>query len=465
MDPNSSIGQINVLASAGTVTDSGGYDALSTDVIGATVNLYSTVTGLGATTLSNGTLNLDASSPTATSLTQSGGALDDSGTLTVTGAAEFAGGAMSGEGTGTIDAAGGATLFTGVNEVITLTGETLELASASSTDFQIGSGSYPVLDLNSGSQLVIESGVTFTDQMIGSIRSNGGAAGSVVNDGTYVKNDGTTTIDVALNNSGTLDVESGTLNLNGSVASGGQLETAGGTLNVTTAVSGTGTVAIGGGGTAEFGSTFDQNVTFSGAGTLQLAHSQGTDYSGTISGFGPGDALDLRDLAFATSGEQLAWDSADHTLTVSGGGQSAALVLAGTYIQANFAVMGDSGGGTSGDATVTFVTQPPVLGGATSDTVAAGGPVTLGAIDLASSSADTLGTVTITGLAHDLTGFNGGTYTANTGTWTGTAAEFNALTFDAGAAGMSTLEISATTVGAAVPATRGLHPHGQSGFR
>ena len=47
-------------------------------------------------------------------------------------------------------------------------------------------------------------------------------------------------------------------------------------------------------------------------------------------------------------------------------------------------------------------------------------------------SDDTLGTVTITGLSNDLTNFNGGSYTASTGTWTGTAAQFNALTFNAG---------------------------------
>src|SRR5260370_7831237 len=39
--------------------------------------------------------------------------------------------------------------------------------------------------------------------------------------------------------------------------------------------------------------------------------------------------------------------------------------------------------------------------------------------------------VTITGLAGDLSDFNGGLYTSGTGTWTGTAAEFTALTFKA----------------------------------
>src|SRR5207253_2872368 len=55
--------------------------------------------------------------------------------------------------------------------------------------------------------------------------------------------------------------------------------------------------------------------------------------------------------------------------------------------------------------------------------------------------------VTITGLAGDLSAFSGGTYTAGTGTWSGTAAEFTALTFKAGEDGPQDLTITATTGG------------------
>ena len=97
--------------------------------------------------------------------------------------------------------------------------------------------------------------------------------------------------------------------------------------------------------------------------------------------------------------------------------------------------------------TVNPVAEGPVLGGATSATASDGGLVTLAATDTALDSDDTLGTVTITGLSNDLTNFNGGTYTASTGTWSGTAAQFNALTFNAGETS-ATLSISATTTGA-----------------
>ena len=47
---------------------------------------------------------------------------------------------------------------------------------------------------------------------------------------------------------------------------------------------------------------------------------------------------------------------------------------------------------------------------------------TFGATDTPFASDDALGNVTITGLPHDLTDMSGGTYTAATGSWTGTAA-------------------------------------------
>ena len=74
-----------------------------------------------------------------------------------------------------------------------------------------------------------------------------------------------------------------------------------------------------------------------------------------------------------------------------------------------------------------------------------GGVVTLGATVAAFDADDGAVSVTITGLANDLSTFNGGTYTAATGTWTGTAAQFNALTFNAGEDGTQNLTITAST--------------------
>ena len=89
-----------------------------------------------------------------------------------------------------------------------------------------------------------------------------------------------------------------------------------------------------------------------------------------------------------------------------------------------------------------------MFGGAVATSAAEqGGVVTLGATVAAADSDDTLGTVTITGLSNDLTNFNGGSYTASTGTWSGTAAQFDALTFKAGEDGVQHLTITAATTG------------------
>jgi hypothetical protein len=117
---------------------------------------------------------------------------------------------------------------------------------------------------------------------------------------------------------------------------------------------------------------------------------------------------------------------------------------------------GGSTASTTSTATVDPVAEKPVLGGATSASVHMGGLITLGVTETPFDSDDTLGNVTITGLPHDLSDFNGGTYIASSGTWTGTAAQFNALAFAAGhATGTFTLSISApnTTPGETATAT------------
>ena len=66
--------------------------------------------------------------------------------------------------------------------------------------------------------------------------------------------------------------------------------------------------------------------------------------------------------------------------------------------------------------TINPVAEGPTLTG-TIGTANEGGTVTLGLTDALPDGDGTLGNVTITGLAGDLSNFNGGTYTAGTGTW------------------------------------------------
>jgi len=74
--------------------------------------------------------------------------------------------------------------------------------------------------------------------------------------------------------------------------------------------------------------------------------------------------------------------------------------------------------------------------------------VTLGASVATQEADDGAIIVTITGLAGDLSTFNGGSYDSESGTWSGTAAQFNALSFKAGEDGTQHLTITATTSGA-----------------
>jgi muramidase (phage lysozyme) len=98
--------------------------------------------------------------------------------------------------------------------------------------------------------------------------------------------------------------------------------------------------------------------------------------------------------------------------------------------------------------TINAHAEAPIISGSTSGTVSEGGTISLGATVSAVDSDDTLGTVTITGLSNDLSNFNAGSYTAASGTWTRTAAQFNALSFSAAEKQTEALTITATSNGA-----------------
>jgi len=104
--------------------------------------------------------------------------------------------------------------------------------------------------------------------------------------------------------------------------------------------------------------------------------------------------------------------------------------------------------------TVNPIQENPVFGGSTATNAnEEGGKVTLGATVATHDADDGLVSVSITGLAHDLSAFNGGSYDSEAGTWSGTAAEFNALSFKAGEDGTQHLTITATTSGAEAGST------------
>jgi autotransporter passenger strand-loop-strand repeat protein len=160
---------------------------------------------------------------------------------------------------------------------------------------------------------------------------------------------------------------------------GSQVVASGGTVNGTSVDSGgyefvaSGGLAIGtmiSGGTMEVasgGSTGVSPVTFSSGGELKLDAS--VSFSGTISGFHPGDFFDLADIAFG-SGTTLGFSEAPSntsgTLTVNDGTHTANITLLGQYVAGQFTLASDGNGGTLiGDPSVASATDPNPIATAT----------------------------------------------------------------------------------------------------
>ena len=150
-------------------------------------------------------------------------------------------------------------------------------------------------------------------------------------------------------NSGTIEATgAGGLVIDGAVVNSGTLRADGGTLTIDGAVTGAGIAMIAGTATLEFGAASAENTSFANgaAGTLKLDQSAG--FTGTVSGFAAGDAIDLADLAF---GSNTALSYTDNgagggTLTVDNGVQVVDLALLGQYAAAGFQAHSDPGGGT-----------------------------------------------------------------------------------------------------------------------
>ena len=189
---------------------------------------------------------------------------------------------------------------------------------------------------------------------------------ATINNGTViVDNCVTLTLsDVTLNGTFVQVGAGANLDLLGAIHNNATLEADGGTIfaNSNTTIDGTGNVVITSGGLAHFADVFNQDVTFAGPGTLQLDQSVIYDgdalissYTGTISGFGKSDTIDLTALNYSGT-ETDVWNSATHTLIISNGTQTQLLSLAGSYTQDNFALVRDSSGGTEVVLSPTHVT-------------------------------------------------------------------------------------------------------------
>jgi hypothetical protein len=143
------------------------------------------------------------------------------------------------------------------------------------------------------------------------------------------------------NHSGELDFETGVVN-----KSGGQLIDNGGTIKVDGAATGGVALIEGSGSNLAFNGSASIDTTtsvrFQGAGLFALNHSG--NYTGSVSGFGVGDSIDVKDVAFVTGRDS--YNSATDILTVSNGAHATKIQLVGFYTASDFTFGSDGHGGT-----------------------------------------------------------------------------------------------------------------------
>jgi hypothetical protein len=214
------------------------------------------------------------------------------------------------------------------------------------------------VDLSDNSQNVISgtvSDVTLTnvDNTISGAGQLGAGQLTLVNEATInATGSNALVIDTGSNlvvNSGTLEATgTGGLIVNGAVDNSGTLWANGGNLTIDGAVTGNGTATISGAATLEFGAASAENTTFAVGATGTLKLDQSASFTGSVSGFESGDALDLADIAFGantTLGYSANADGSGGMLSMSDGTHSASIALFGQYAAAGFQIGSDSGAG------------------------------------------------------------------------------------------------------------------------
>ncbi len=266
------------------------------------------------------------------------GAIDNSGLIDIEGRVSGANMVLSGN--LTLTGGGGVLLEDNAANYIqasTLTGTLTNVDNTITADGQLGAGQLILVNQAGGvieetgkSGLTIDTGaVTITNAGLIEAHGNGGI-----------------TIQSAVNNSGVIellaaDISGGSMMMiDGTVRNTGKLVVDGGTMMVFETVTGSGSATIKL-GTLYFGSSFNENVTFtSQSGLLELAQSQ--SYTRTVTGIaknGQGDFLELDDIAFVGADQATYVDNGSHTggvLTVTDGTHTAHIKLAGDYTGSTF---------------------------------------------------------------------------------------------------------------------------------
>jgi hypothetical protein len=260
---------------------------------------------------------------------------------------------------------GGVIDNTGVIAISSLGGETeLEIVGPRAT---LAGGGQITLSDNAGNVILAAAETTLTniDNTISGAGRLGDADMTLVNQG-IIDASGINSLIIdtgghAVTNTGTLAASgSGGLLIESDIVNFGTLWANDGNLTVAGDATGNGKAIISGQATLEFGGASDEDTVFAenGDGTLRL--DQSTDFTGTVSGFGTGDCLELVDIAFGndvTLAYQANNDGTGGVLNVTDGAQSATVALFGQYSAAGFDIKADESTGSI----VTYTPPDPDL--------------------------------------------------------------------------------------------------------
>ncbi|WP_244973343.1 beta strand repeat-containing protein, partial [Paraburkholderia rhynchosiae] len=178
---------------------------------------------------------------------------------------------------------------------------------------------------------------------------------TLVNEGTIVAN-GTNALLIdtgshVVVNTGTLEATgSGGLVIDSAVANAGHLWANNGNLAIHGDVTGNGSATISGAATLEFGAASTEHTIFADGATGTLKLDQSASFTGTVSGFGAANTLDLADV-LCNDHTTLSFTANDAgtggTLVVSDGIHSAQIALQGGLSAAGFQFTHDQGSGTA----------------------------------------------------------------------------------------------------------------------
>jgi hypothetical protein len=297
------VGDALVIADGGTLSGIG-------NVFAHSINNAGTIEGTEFFPL---TINSD------TPLTNSGQLLADVGSLTVTGSLDNF---------GTVHASKAMILGSVSNsgDVIS-SGFTAKVTVQGTLD-----SSGLVEAINDGSDILVH-GMTTNS---GTVLAQGEFFTSTIEFFAGVTNSGR----MQANHKGELDFDAGVVN-----KSGGQLIDNGGTINVDGAATG-GTALIEGGGSLVFNGSGSVDTTtsvkFQGAGLFALNHSG--NYAGSVSGYGVGDSIDVKDVGFESGKDS--YNPGTDILSVSNGAHTTKIQLVGVYTANDFTFGSDGHGGT-----------------------------------------------------------------------------------------------------------------------